>query len=158
MACPWFSRLWVIQELALAKMDPIVLISKTSTTWSCLVEITSIIQDYMFLVPDDLRREFDRGCDQLLALKHIRSGSGRHRGLYQCLVVSRLAIATDPRDKVYGLLGLCDFPVIEPIAIDYSKSLPHVLAEATVISLLEECACPYFEFRDRLGTASHLPS
>jgi hypothetical protein len=65
--------------------------------------------------------------------------------LYWCLVISQHAISTDPRDKVYGLLGLCDFQVTEPIAPNYSKSLLHVLAEATLVSILEECAFPYLD-------------
>jgi hypothetical protein len=126
-------------------MDPIVLIGNLSTTWSYLSETTDIIRDYPPLVPEDLRDWFESGWEQLFALDRIRSWSDNHRGLYWCLVISQHAIATDPHDKVYGLLGLCNFQVTEPITAEYLKSLQHVLAEATVISILEECAFPYLD-------------
>jgi len=144
LALPWFSRLWVIQELALAKTDPFVLIGTSSVTWSELLDtVTYIIRTRSLPVPEEFVEQFSRDADRLLALGYIRSHSVRYQSLFACLVRSQYAKASDPRDKVYGLLGLCDFQVTEPMVVDYSKCLHYVFAEATLISLLEESALPY---------------
>ena len=144
VALPWFSRLWIIQELALAKTDPAIMIGSLTIRWSDFASAIDGIVCYQWLhVPKDLRGRLESGVTQLLSLDVIRCLSDRHRGLYWCLFNSQCAVATDPRDKVYGLLGLCDFQVTEPIAADYSKPLQQVLAEATLVSLLEESAFTY---------------
>jgi hypothetical protein len=148
MALPWFNRLWVIQELALAETEPIVLIGSLTVRWSDLVDTADDILTIRWLkMPDDrdLLSQFELGTSRIYALDILRSRSHSHQGLYWCLIISSQAIATNPRDKVYGLLGLCDFQVSEPIVPDYSKRLQHVLAEATVVSILEESAFPYLD-------------
>jgi hypothetical protein len=152
LAHPWFSRLWVIQELALAETEPIVLIGSLTVRWSDLADTaTDVLYIRWSEMPDDigLLDQFESGWLRIYALDMIRSRSHSHQGLYWCLIISRKAIATNPRDKVYGLLGLCEFQASEPIVPDYSKSLQHVLAEATVISILEESAFPYLDIRIR---------
>lgn len=42
--------------------------------------------------------------------------------LVELLVLSRNTLATDPRDNVYGLLGLTDDTVAESIIPDYSQA------------------------------------
>ncbi|KAH6864728.1 heterokaryon incompatibility protein-domain-containing protein [Alternaria rosae] len=147
MALPWFSRLWVIQELALAEKDPIVLVGSLSTSWSSFCETVEDILLYRSSEMADDRQlldQFQNDYTRVSALDRIRSRSDSHQGLYCCLITSQYAMSADPRDKVYGLLGLCDFQITEAIAADYSKPLQHVLAEATVVSILEESALPYF--------------
>ena len=143
---PWFRRLWVIQELALAIKDPVVLIGSMSTTWSSLwvaVHNTRRFRGKERLGDHQPSNRFMQGYSRVSALEKIRSRSDSHRGLYWCLIASQSAMSADPRDKVYGLLGLCNSQFTEEIAVDYSKFLRHALAKATVISILEECAFPY---------------
>jgi hypothetical protein len=148
VALPWFSRLWVIQELALAGTEPIVLIGSLTVRWSDLADTADDILAFTWSkMPDDidLRDQFESDWFKIYGLDMMRSRSHSHKGLYWCLIISAQAKATNPRDNVYGLLGLCDFQVSEPIVPDYSKSLQHVLAEATVVSILEESAFPYLD-------------
>ena len=144
---PWFRRLWVIQELALARRNPIMLIGSLSTRWSNFSK--SVLYIYndasRFLRPDDVQlyRGWAEGSVRVWALADIRLRSGSHRGLYWCLIASQNGMCANLLDKVYGLLGLCDFQMVDAIAVDYSISLPRVLAEATVVCVLEESAFPY---------------
>jgi hypothetical protein len=62
------------------------------------------------------------------------------------MAMSRSAGVTEPKDRVYGLLGMCHFLVAEPIVPDYSKSLTHVLAEATTAMITEHGLMPYVVF------------
>jgi hypothetical protein len=66
--------------------------------------------------------------------------------LYRLLCMSRHAIATDPRDKIYGLLGISKANSDRPMMPDYTKSVQKVFTEATVISVLEHSAIPYLDF------------
>ncbi|CAN9305182.1 unnamed protein product [Alternaria alternata] len=50
---------------------------------------------------------------------------------------------TDPRDRIYGLLGIMKSYVAEPILPDYSKAWPQVLAEATMVMISEDGLFPY---------------
>ena len=68
----------------------------------------------------------------------MRNEGERHRSLSWLLQHSRPSQATDPRDNVYGLLGICHFSEADPIVPDYTKSLLQVLAEATVVEIIEE--------------------
>lgn len=145
IALPWFSRLWIIQELELARKDPIVQVGSLSTSWSSFCETVEHPIIYGSRVPGGAYLDqFEHDYTRVSALDRIRSRSNNHRGLCWCLITSQYAMSADPRDKVYGLLGLCDFQLTEAIAADYSKPLQHVLAEATVVSVLEESALPYF--------------
>jgi len=144
---PWFRRLWIIQELSLARRNPIVLIGSLSTRWSNLSKSVLYIYNAggRFINPDNvqLHMGWARGSVRVWALAEIRSRSGSHRGLYWCLIASQNGMCANLLDKIYGLLGLCDLQMAEAIAVDYSKSLPSVLAEATVVCILEESAFPY---------------
>ena len=149
MELPWFRRLWVIQELALAKRDPIVRIGSVCTTWSAFsLSVSNILLSRWSKLPSydsQLCDRFEYATLRILALTDIRSRPDSHRSLYWCLIASQSAISADPRDKIYGLMGLCDFQLTKTIAVDYSKPLRHLLAEATVISILEESAFPYLD-------------
>ncbi|KAJ4374622.1 hypothetical protein N0V86_007494 [Didymella sp. IMI 355093] len=52
--------------------------------------------------------------------------------------------ATDPRDKVFGLLGISEFES-EGLLADYTKSLTEVYTEATAFMLLNGYVSMYFE-------------
>jgi hypothetical protein len=60
--------------------------------------------------------------------------------------MSQHALATDPRDKIFGLLGIAMCKQIDPITPDYSKTTQQVFTEATIASILESSAFLYFDF------------
>ena len=124
-----------------------MLIGSLSTRWSSFSNLVLFIYDFgdKFIRPEDvqLHMGWTEGINRVRALADIRSRYGSHRGLYWCLIASQNTMCANLLDKVYGVLGLCDFQIAEAIAVDYSKSLPRVLAEATVVSILEESAFPY---------------
>ena len=145
MALPWFRRLWIIQEMALARKDPLLLLDSLCIQWTDLFQAATELLGGQSFQRSDLIFPMSEGWTRLAALHQIRKDRNSHRGLYWCLVMAQAAIATDQRDRVYGLLGLCDFQITEPIVADYSKCMEHVLAEATLASILEEAAFPYLD-------------
>jgi len=69
MKLPWFRRLWVIQELALARRNPIVLIGSLSTHWSSFSKSVLYMYDSdgKFIRPDDvqLHRGWTEGINRV---------------------------------------------------------------------------------------------
>lgn len=147
---PWFHRLWIIQEFILAKTDPVVHVGRHSTTWP---DLFYAVEEYHRHY-NGIHRDFHGRPLSPVAMRKLnqmRYGSGRKRRLSWWLAYSTNFRATDSRDNIYGLLGVCDFQVADPIVPDYSKSFQQVLAETTVVEIIEESPEFYLEFPLPLG-------
>jgi hypothetical protein len=141
----WFSRVWILQELALAGSDPIVVCGWKSTSWSTFAAVwQTIAKEPSFgLVSVQKEREAPNGETQFLALTKLdvlhtlRRSTQAQTGesLRRLLVISRTSAATDPRDRIYGLLGLLEQDALDPsqgvmIPVDYRKSCAEVYTDA----------------------------
>jgi hypothetical protein len=148
---PWFGRLWIAQELALSA-DPNVLVGHQSLRWNCFHDFVSRIDDRATAMrgteskwwPYYACEYFQRASRRILNLGIIKGGVDA--SLQDRLKVTTSLLASDPRDKVYGLLNICKFACdhvgIKP---DYTKSVRRVFAEVTYAMLLEDF-CPYAVF------------
>lgn len=147
---PWFSRTWILQELAKAKSDPVVVCGAKMVTWSTLVGAWRVLaRDILsdFLAPrpkilettstvlfndaDGLERFGLTKLDVLDTLRQSSNGVGLH----ELLFLSRTSMATDPRDRIYGLVGMLEPNALNPdvgyvIPIDYGKSCIEVYTDA----------------------------
>ncbi|MCJ1278068.1 hypothetical protein MMC21_005882 [Puttea exsequens] len=96
----YWRRVWVIQEIALGSRA-LVLCGRSSTTWEAMDVLLSAIDRHNLL-------EGDHGLDHLRNLSRSRSNVAQTKpiGLLQALYDSHASLATDPRDRVYALLGL----------------------------------------------------
>ncbi|PQE04063.1 Heterokaryon incompatibility protein [Rutstroemia sp. NJR-2017a BVV2] len=135
---PWFQRLWVIQEVVLS-FYPYIVCGEVTIAWGKFQDWCIVVKDSGLLAW--LRRTFKDGLDQTLSGCEVclsmsdyeRVQSSTTSALMMALVNTRYAQATDPRDKVYGLLGLYE----QPIEADYSKEVSTVYRETTLLYLLE---------------------
>jgi hypothetical protein len=150
---PWFSRVWILQELSLAKNDPLVVCGSRRAPWSTLVRVWRAIARNLFTelgfvrskdggdgsesCDSDLRSEDEEGVEILAKIKidvlnDLRRATQKRGGnsLRQLLLISRTSEATDPRDRVYSLLGLLKHSGIAILA-DYYKPCAAVYADAT---------------------------
>ena len=140
----WFGRVWVAQELALSQRDPKVYLGTLTLTWSGF---------YKYVINMDLRKPssldghprlfpFMQTVDKVQRLGRVRAF--RTTSLNLQIYRSAPALATDSRDKVFGLLGICAFnrgqAVVTP---DYTKSTQRIFAEATISMLQEGDNLPY---------------
>lgn len=99
---PYWTRIWIIQELAAAS-SIIVLCGRHKLSW----EIFSNDSHPEFVAPvdetdsDELETKFQKIC-------HFRTDrrEGNPIKLLEALYRSQSALSTDPRDKIYALLGL----------------------------------------------------
>ena len=113
---PWFRRVWIIQEYALAQNLTIVY-GNTVLPWEDLyVTVLWLNKHGMFAhlaaLGDDLfpngREVALRASVNFFNIVHIRNGiqRGTPKSFSRCLRHVRAFEATDPRDRAYGLLGL----------------------------------------------------
>lgn len=126
---PYWTRVWVFQEISLAS-NRIVHCGSEHFRW----------EDFRtmgigFMIAYDARRgrhskEAEYLAGALLGINHIAK-SDVTRGFLEILKNTRHLSCTDPRDKIYGLLELCDFtstPLLR-LTPDYFKSVRDVYTD-----------------------------
>ncbi|OAL43476.1 HET domain-containing protein [Pyrenochaeta sp. DS3sAY3a] len=99
---PWFTRTWIIQEVALSSKDPILLHGRHMYSWDRLGWAASWLRRKGYLrlrqIPDQLQN-----CDTISNIRRSRN----HWDLDALLATTSVKFkSTDQRDKIYGLLGL----------------------------------------------------
>ena len=126
---PWWERTWVIQEFVVARTSPKF----------CFGECVLPLEELHKLAHTANIRS--RGQDRALALSldNLRElgeafQEGR-LGLIEVAYWARNALATDPRDKVYSLLGFVTDLEKDLVQPDYSQSRDVVFANATFAML-----------------------
>lgn len=122
--CSWFDRMWVVQELGVS-FSPRVVYDGTSMPWECFLR-TAYYLHYTLKLPLP-------GLPKLTGLERIRSGwtDSKRLPLYSLIRECQYKQASDPRDRVYALLGLMGDrmnPLLQP---DYTKSIGEVYALTT---------------------------
>lgn len=154
---PWFRRLWIVQEFVLASKSKIILGDHVTSSHHFIHVILRCLKELIdekpgsYYLYSDLRigqrehihaKRLHWHISMLLEMSDSFHESGGV-SLYGYSVLSRHTIATDPRDRIYGLLGILKSYVAEPILPDYSKAWPQVLAEATMVMISEDGLFPY---------------
>jgi hypothetical protein len=121
---PWFRRVWILQEIANAKKARILCGTK-------------FVRAHIFaLAPSLMGIKPERHCQAVL---DIMPGSLReetwwseNRDLYNLLLKFSESEATDPRDKVYALLGISsDASDTDNLRPDYTKDLKKVISDTS---------------------------
>ncbi|OAL56939.1 HET-domain-containing protein [Pyrenochaeta sp. DS3sAY3a] len=127
---PYWSRLWIIQEVILAR-DLSILCGSKQLSWSRFAE---------FLCPHILWWRDD--TDPLATILRMRHEYNRPPTLYEAIVFFQESQCKDPRDNIYGLLSFTTgFKSEMQIAIDYSKSAAEVYVET--LSVLSHWICDH---------------
>ncbi|KAH7391079.1 heterokaryon incompatibility protein-domain-containing protein [Phaeosphaeria sp. MPI-PUGE-AT-0046c] len=130
---PWFSRSWVVQELALAQRATIR-IGTFGFPWEPFEFFIQWLPDHKADI--DSRPELVKAARMVAKMACSRSFST------QLLRTMHLS-ATDPRDKVFGILGISSFQNtnIEP---DYTKSTQQVYIDAACRALHDDKLAMYY--------------
>ncbi len=119
---PWFTRVWVIQEVALACGRAWLHCGDTTIWWPDLVDaVFFMFHSGLFAAGVALSRDpaMIHATHRVAALAKTTAlvvadsshaggsgGGGAGVGMLWLLLTNKSALATDPRDKIYGLLGL----------------------------------------------------
>lgn len=133
---PWFSRTWVIQEIALASKATLFC-GEFRLDWSIFL---SALQ---WLVHTRSSVSFQSDINLSMHIAVVQGDPNKSDEVLMSLLnFCREFDANDPRDKVYGLLGhpalrgfLLTRDQIEP---DHSKSVADVFKDVAMIGLLQD--------------------
>jgi hypothetical protein len=150
MTVPYWWRQWVMQEMAAGSEEKPMYYQSTHTTsilmWSVFnyfnqrkrysfpesIAFWSVVEEF----PDHYRRllevePFDKP-GPIGIRKFAFQGVGVEKwNTYQVLSTARKNRATDPRDCVYGLLGLLDKSLVSKIKVDYEADINQVYTDFT---------------------------
>jgi Heterokaryon incompatibility protein (HET) len=121
----WWSRIWVVQELALARDDPLVYCGRESLAWSR-------VDAWATWEAATRSQPWGEGT-QMHTMAIIRKSQQQNPTGERLITLLRNATnkfsSTDPRDKIYALLGLATEKDREAILIDYSKPVVDIYTE-----------------------------
>ena len=148
MKRPYWSRLWIIQEIVLGSSSAVLYCGNRSVKWESFCQGIGFLFEYLWTTKDGItdrevrtmypeRRDYPAWSTtslhlvfrDLWGLSRIESRGGEDRPSFgQLLDLAKSGEAQDPRDKVYGLVGMMDPAVAQTIAPDYSLSPAQVYA------------------------------
>lgn len=120
----WFERLWILQEAHLANRDALVVCGADTILWNSVRKAMFCIRKKPY--PSYIYAEFSERLGHIL-------GVFLQKDVYRfCALIddTRFCKYTDPRDRVYGVLGLLDEKNQLGIEPDYTKTVNEVYQDA----------------------------
>lgn len=124
----YWERLWIIQEIGLAKKLSIVYVDPWNLwryPWDDFVELLSHSQT-------DMKEPYFNKAELPLKLAQQRRDKHISR-LERLLVDFNGAKCEEPRDKIYGLLGLASDCPVNKIKVDYEKPMFELFEEVVSV-------------------------
>ena len=137
---PWFSRTWVIQEIAVARKVTIFC-GSNSVTWNEFEACISLLKMRSLLYPETYHIESLSACQLVNIIRNVFDRNDQDEIIVPRLslqtLVTRLSSfqATDDRDRIFSLIGIaCDTGVWsgdahQDIIVSYEKSFAEVCDE-----------------------------
>ncbi|ROV96639.1 hypothetical protein VSDG_05603 [Cytospora chrysosperma] len=134
---PWWSRVWIMQEFAVAARESIFQCGDKAVKAQELRRIVELPTQARAFVPGSLdwetRVKIKAGFNTL-GVFFARESFQRTGGFNLELILTSTTLncqATNARDKVYGLLGLTSEPFRAAVVPDYSKSVTGIYTETS---------------------------
>lgn len=148
---PWFGRVWTLQELALNLQDAVFHIGELTIKWSTIMAARASMK----ACGCDQLVCLDNAMDPFVKLKHvlrewrsaIRAGSLGSDGpvewhtfqppskyrpqLTSILAEARNRACQEPKDKVFGVFGICQWLDVWMPDPDYEKDIEQIFFEVT---------------------------
>ena len=144
----WFNRIWILQEVV-APNQCIVICGTYLITWNLLNVVSSYLISTSFCPTRPLREDdkqaaattsplpirMGNSMAAIMMLWHKKRNQHDEGQLQSVLEISRSFQSSDPRDKVYAVLGLCKGVHRGEIIPDYAKTVADVYIEVTEVLL-----------------------
>ncbi|CAK4034187.1 Hypothetical predicted protein [Lecanosticta acicola] len=135
----WFTRTWTVQEIVLAR-SATVLRGPISVPWQLIEQAWANWQGHLdtccgeciFTLNMHDFQVIQRIAVEVNVLTLTRSQMSRGQALHRVLIKFRSKQATDPRDKIYGVLGLQSKDCVAELSPDYTRSLSDVQVSCAV--------------------------
>jgi len=130
----WFERTWIVQEVAVAK-EVMAFSGEHEIPWQRIGVAATWVQKQLMKSDFNLYQEFESSNVYKAMILHDESAL-QEQDFLDLLAQVREFSATDPKDKVFALLGLRPFLMLPlPVQPDYSKSKLDVYASVVATSL-----------------------
>ncbi|EXJ53371.1 uncharacterized protein A1O5_13390 [Cladophialophora psammophila CBS 110553] len=136
----WFERIWVIQEVAAAAR-----VSVIYGDFHINPTVLAFVAEWLSTLGDDARRrgylvqsyESTRNC--AFTLGTMFGSANKAFSLSDLMLQTRDFKATDPRDRVYALIGLCKESRlgIDAFRIDYTRDCRELYRDVTRALIVE---------------------
>lgn len=106
---PWFRRIWIVQEVAMAR-EATIYCGNESLDWEKFHSVLKLDTGInMVGVNNQIVMDIVEG----IVFERRAISQGISTSLLQVLLRHRTSLATDPRDKIYALLGLCSDNLVQ---------------------------------------------
>ncbi|KAI3326839.1 heterokaryon incompatibility protein-domain-containing protein [Xylariaceae sp. AK1471] len=122
--CQWFERVWVVQEALLGGTKMILQCGQSDISWNVFCRAVEAIQQNHY-ISDNLRTDIDM-------VYNICSTSYAHEAAKYILMLGAKRFCSDPRDQVYGFLGLLPVGLRSRIRPDYSAPVQEAYTSCTL--------------------------
>ncbi|KAH8596691.1 heterokaryon incompatibility protein-domain-containing protein [Bisporella sp. PMI_857] len=162
----WWSRLWIVQEVVLARSTPIFICGSRWLPWDTFMKGCDVAGIEDILLENSFSAN-NRALNwyQLYALRKrlwsenvLQPSTEIAESLNILLDFTKDFHATDPRDKVYGCLGLVSKVEREAVSPEYQKPTQQLYLEVTKY-LLQHDPYSFFSIHSVFRTGrSHGPS
>lgn len=138
LARSWFRRIWIVQELICAQ-KAIITCGNHEMEWEIFLDIASTIEE-IGEVPSIRDQSV---YDTLFTLSSIRlrrrrQQQGEKNGLVALLYGYRRCLASDPRDKLFALVGIAREQIAPAYTPDYSKGVLEVYRNLAMHFIIAE--------------------
>ncbi|KAI4859202.1 heterokaryon incompatibility protein-domain-containing protein [Hypoxylon rubiginosum] len=142
---PWFKRLWVRQEIALA-CSAVIVCGNAEVSWTLLKNATICLAQKLPRpkLPEDCLTRYEKNLENLNSLIFANAGMSNS----DVIALTRDSLCMDDRDRVYGVLGiLAKYSDGSLVSANYSLSIKEVYRDFAIcysrqygdLSLLEFC-------------------
>jgi len=131
---PFFNRIWIVQEVAVAQ-NVLVIHGPGTLSWDLVAWGVALLSNYEMAASLSSLKKYD---SPLLLhhggiISHIRTVVQERKGLpiADAITLCAYFCATDPRDKIFALLGLVTDNLDLRAWIDYTKPTQEVYLQTT---------------------------
>ncbi|KAL9039854.1 MAG: hypothetical protein Q9214_004707 [Letrouitia sp. 1 TL-2023] len=156
----WWSRLWVVQEVIMAKNPPLVGCGRIWVSWKAFQKA---MVNLALAKTDD--ENFLENPTALLNLGLMPTPYSTHteqqriwwRRLENVLNATSDRETTEPHDQIFALIGLMDHDTAGKVVVDYSESISTTYQKA-MVCILESASNLDFLVQAMHQKNSHIPS
>ena len=132
---PWFGRLWIWQEVHLAKNEVQILCGYDDIAWRTF---GNAIHYLYFKESKPAILQDPRGFWEYMERAYLLCSFRPMWGLFDALCETRRSECSDEKDKIYAILNLVDKHLRENLEPDYSKSTSRAYQDV-VLDYLRIC-------------------
>lgn len=141
MSRPYWNRVWIVQEVAFGSPHSYIACGKRIIDWECVDDMRFQMENVIATkAAFGGTRVVDSIIQRVLAASNCRQmvmDGFCYASLRDLLKLTRSRQATDPRDKVFAILGLAGDDMQKSIIPDYEMSLKKVFILATAKAMEE---------------------